>query len=547
MAYNIESLIQRGGAQVSLNVVGGALTVTLKAVDPTVADAEAVAIDRELLRDVQATLSNNNYPTTGYCEITNGDNDGELVITAPSNMPLIEGENLIVLSGVYCGAMFVQSYSVTGVAEGSTTASAAITLNIIGSTPASSGGGETEPILYADLVAKRNAGELTPGAMYRITDYVTTVANIYDARSAGHAFDVVVTALDESNLAEEAHAVMHDGDTYFAKANMSAWKIWYSLDNDNTRFAWADAENGKGVIYRMIDEWGNDCPFDFKNVQFKRFKITECAGSPSLVGKYGVSGVDAYTVDSTVGYWCYAFSMIDLNDSLTHDVSLEQDVYPNNGGYYSKTHNNVIGTMFGSMRLGDDWTELLVLANNVFVTDTDICLMVYDGEKYTSGVFLGYNSNVFGNGCLLNSFGNACNSNTLGDTCDFNTFGDSCSRNALGDACSSNTLGEACNSNTFGDSCSYNTLGSNCIYNTLGGACSYNSMGGYCGSNTLGDDCSYLIIGDDTGNSVVLNGTQGESGSPRTLMFTASASYCQYAGFNSSGVLKIWTPADAVA
>lgn len=113
MAYNIESLIQRGGAQVSLNVVGGELTVTLKAIDPTVEDAEAVAIDRELLRDVQATLSNNNYPTTGYCEISDGDNDGELVITAPSNMPLIEGENLIVLSGVYCGAMFVQSYSVT--------------------------------------------------------------------------------------------------------------------------------------------------------------------------------------------------------------------------------------------------------------------------------------------------------------------------------------------------------------------------------------------------------------------------------------------------
>lgn len=134
--YNIESLIQRGNAQVSLNIVGGELTVALKAVDPTVADAEAVAIDRELLRDVQATLSNNNYPTTGYCEISDGDNDGELVITAPSNMPLAEGENLIVLSGVYCGAMFVQTYSVTGVAEGSATASAAITLNIIGSTPA---------------------------------------------------------------------------------------------------------------------------------------------------------------------------------------------------------------------------------------------------------------------------------------------------------------------------------------------------------------------------------------------------------------------------
>jgi hypothetical protein len=27
-------------------------------------------------------------------------------------------------------------------------------------------------------------------------------------------------------------------------------------------------ESGKGVIYRMIDEFGNDCPYDFKNVLY---------------------------------------------------------------------------------------------------------------------------------------------------------------------------------------------------------------------------------------------------------------------------------------
>ena len=26
----------------------------------------------------------------------------------------------------------------------------------------------------------------------------------------------------------------------------------------------------KGVIYRMVDEWGNDCPYDFKNIEFYR-------------------------------------------------------------------------------------------------------------------------------------------------------------------------------------------------------------------------------------------------------------------------------------
>lgn len=205
MAYNIESLIQRGGAQVSLNIMGGELTVTLKAVDPTVEDAEAVAIDRELLRDMQATLSNNNYPTTGYCEITNGDNDGELVITAPSNMPLAEGENLIVLSGVYCGAMFVQTYSVTGVASGSTTASATITLNIIGSTPVGGGGDSlvTEGNEIADgraflydktigAVTVGNAGENTRNGNVKASHTTGTVhvgTNANGSLASGYAQD----------------------------------------------------------------------------------------------------------------------------------------------------------------------------------------------------------------------------------------------------------------------------------------------------------------------------------------------------------------------
>ena len=57
---------------------------------------------------------------------------------------------------------------------------------------------------------------------------------------------------------------------YFASSNLNAWKIWYCLDNDESRFVWADGENGSGVIYRMIDEWNNDCPYDFKNIQFNR-------------------------------------------------------------------------------------------------------------------------------------------------------------------------------------------------------------------------------------------------------------------------------------
>ena len=167
-------------------------------------------------------------------------------------------------------------------------------------------------VTWQELKDKRDAGELIPGTLYRITDYqcTTTQAN---TRSAGHQFDIVLLALGENKLAEEGWAMEHqtptynvnfnggerrkcyfyptdnencnlvdcntllgctalisnitfneedktadyiDGESetdpdyylsdegltynYFQNSNLSAWKIWYCLDNDKSRFAWAD-------------------------------------------------------------------------------------------------------------------------------------------------------------------------------------------------------------------------------------------------------------------------------------------------------------------
>jgi hypothetical protein len=125
-------------------------------------------------------------------------------------------------------------------------------------------------IEWADLVFLRDSATLIPGQFYRITDYVTTTTQ-QNTQSAGHRFDVIVLALDSHTLSEEAYACYNDEDSYFADAgaNLAAWKIWYCLDNDKSRFAWADEENGKGVIYRMIDENNNKGSFDFKNIMSK--------------------------------------------------------------------------------------------------------------------------------------------------------------------------------------------------------------------------------------------------------------------------------------
>jgi hypothetical protein len=147
---------------------------------------------------------------------------------------------------------------------------------------------------WQDLKDNRDGGSLLPGQWYRITDFVTTVGEDIDqqtgeqmTRSAGHAFDILVMAVDSGTLNETAYAIRHDGDEYFANTKMEAWQLKYCLDNDRNRFGWADTVSGKGVIYEMRDEWDNCLPYDFKNIQFKRYMIT---------GTLGI--LDGYTVDN---------------------------------------------------------------------------------------------------------------------------------------------------------------------------------------------------------------------------------------------------------
>lgn len=150
------------------------------------------------------------------------------------------------------------------------------------------GGGSVAPIetTYGELRLRMMNGQLKPGALYRITDYVTKINGTYDisnlagqaayihyAKSAEHPFDIIVLADSATSLNENALACLHDGDEYFANSDLGAWEIKYTIDNDPTRFSWADETNGKGVIYYMKDERNNEAGYDFKNVQYLAYSL----------------------------------------------------------------------------------------------------------------------------------------------------------------------------------------------------------------------------------------------------------------------------------
>jgi len=295
---------------------------------------------------------------------------------------------------------------------------------------------------YAELVAAISAGTLNIGESIRITDYVTTTAQA-DTSSAGHQFDLIVTALTNNKLSENAKAVLHDADTYFSGygARLEAWDIKYTPFNNTAAFAWADTVNGKGVIYFMRDEWGNECHYDFKNILFPR-----TAGG---------------VVPQTDNY--FTFSWVNEDDEI-EDLSLIGNSLQNDEGLYSGMFGNKIGVCNASKFPYADGIESL--SNNIFISTS----------AFDSGFFYGCYSNTLGNNCFSNIFGNSCYSNIFGNSCYSNIFGNSCFSNIFGNYCYSNIFGNYCFSNTFGINCYYNIFVDDCFSNIFGNNCYSNSI-----------------------------------------------------------------------
>ena len=456
-------------------------------------------------------------------------------------------------------------------------------------------------ITCSDLVNLINNSNLIPGMKYRITNYNCTTTQT-DTRSAGHQFDIIVEALDEKTLSENASAIQHAGDTYFADSNLKSWELKYSFKKnyyvyegesdtenlwDEGQYNYSDESNAfsfvdtfkyngstyymwrcssasqiavlteyneyldnnlyyyrgyfdndydvfsatpkivaflkndveyttghnadltyivnydesydkiyidhfylkpyvttPGQIYYMKDEFNNECPYDFKNIQFKRYKITSSVKG-NLVGLYARSNARNVTVNKNTTYWCYTFS----TDSLK-DASLD--------GYSNGVYDNIILKYIDS-------SNRKILNDIVFIGTNNY------GNRF--GVNCRYTT--FGYGCYSNTFGDGCFSTTCGVSCYSNTFGRSCYSNTFGRSCYSNTFGYSCCTNTFGDNyynnifenyCQNNTFGNYCRYNTFGNYCYNNIFGNYCDANTFGNsyynntfgtDCQYNTFGNN--------------------------------------------------
>ena len=74
---------------------------------------------------------------------------------------------------------------------------------------------------YSELKTLRDNSQLIPGTFYRITDYETTTIQS-NTRSVNHNFDIIIQALDNHTLSENAQAIARDGDDYFTNNRLNA-------------------------------------------------------------------------------------------------------------------------------------------------------------------------------------------------------------------------------------------------------------------------------------------------------------------------------------
>lgn len=124
-------------------------------------------------------------------------------------------------------------------------------------------------IKYADLKKLVVGKKLNMLSTYILTDYKPILSNKYSetAQSTDSIFGLMLIANTNSTFFHECLAVKLTSNQNSIESVYDL-KILYDFNNDESKYDWIADDIGNGVIYRMIDEYGNDCPYDFYNIKF---------------------------------------------------------------------------------------------------------------------------------------------------------------------------------------------------------------------------------------------------------------------------------------
>jgi len=343
-------------------------------------------------------------------------------------------------------------------------------------------------------------------------------------------------------------------------------------------------EPGTGVVYYMKDEFGNECPYDFKNIMFKRFEITavktpQGVDDPNhfLIGAWGLP-TSQITVDPETSEWFYTFSSV--NDNTVIDASLSFDYNDINGQGSGASLNVMKPMQKASFRLNNNVfinaSGDLICVGNIFErncqnnTLANYCRANKFGDYCELNQFsqnCWYNS--FSQNCYSNNFSQGCSENQFSQDCSFNNFSQGCSANQFSQYCQSNQFSQNCSQNQFSQYCSNNSFSQNCSQNQFSQGCSENQFSQNCQSNQFSQYCQHntlpqrsqylrfnamvnyvgIALAGDKGapkDVQILSGVGGTNLNPLTVTVEPDTDYTQMVAMTTQGSVKVWNPADLV-
>ena len=362
-------------------------------------------------------------------------------------------------------------------------------------------------ITYSDLLHKVQTNQLEPGKQYRIIDYCTMTKSSDLYHSAQHPFDLIVTANSINTLNENAKAIQHEGDSYFSNSNLSSWKIKYTIHNDNF-YNWVD-DSCKGVIYEMTDEFGNTCPYDFKNILQVRYLVS--GTNTNADGKY--LGWSGYTYNQDSYIHCYTFSKntngVSEDVSLNNVINVENTVISCSGNKISQLIISEYCYLNDIVFVCDDNYSQTVckrLQNivlgplNYNITFGPQCYDIATGDDCHDIIFSDFSREVrlldycrnltFGRNCYGFQLGNDCSNLVAQNDCWSFTIGNECYNIKIGTNCRRFNIGNYSRDWELGDNCQIITTGNNCSNWKTGNSCSFWSVGNQCYEWTTGNNCS---------------------------------------------------------
>lgn len=205
---------------------------------------------------------------------------------------------------------------------------------------------------------------------------------------------------------------------YFENNDLNAWQVKYVLDNEYSRYRWANS-NGKGVIYYLKDEFCNEATYDFKNI--------------------------AYNINNTK---YYTFSYI-----------VNNEIYDGSIRHGNCCHHNKVGP------------DMVVAASGSF---KGLSKIYFKNTSSTAEC----NNNIIENNCWSITFGSNCHGNKIGVECEQINFGNDCSYIDIDTHTKNVTLGDNINTIKVGKNCtnirlldSSNNNANNCRQIVFGDYC----------------------------------------------------------------------------